>query len=254
MQVSNFPWHIREFFIAYQSSVPCAGAHHIQSSHWRDDFNYFLPPLTRPFFSAANRREMISEIHGGNRRSDDSLLFFEETISGGVAKETIDFIITPENNTTSDGGVKAQKRQIDGTRRYIAAGSIIAYAGQNYAALDGWSPTDEDTSGCQSSYLSLPDGWSIAQNNANSISVIASYPWGTDLMVLADGSQFYTRNSRYSGMAGQSRTWYCCSDGATALGQSTDSYGNAQYRVNACARRILIINSCQPGTFIQGAD
>jgi hypothetical protein len=207
--------------------------HHVLSSFWRE---CFLPPLTRMFFSAANRREV------------------EETISGSVGNETIDFIISLENNTTSDGVAKAQKRQIDTARRYIPAGSIIPYAGQNYAALDGWSPTDEDTSGCQSSYLSLPDGWSIAHNNANSISVIASYPWGTDLMVLADGSQFYTRNSRYSGMAGQPRTWYCCSDGPTPLGQSTDSYGNAQYKVTSCARRILIINSCQPGNFIQGAD
>ena len=32
-------------------------------------------------------------------------------------------------------------------------------------------------------------------------------------------------------------TWYCCSDGATALGTAPDG---ALYKVNACTRRILL--------------
>ena len=136
---------------------------------------------------------------------------------------------------------------------YISAESTITYNGQSYAALDGWSPSDSLTEGCQSSPLNLPSGWSIAQNNAASIAVIAMYPWGTDLMVLADGSQFYTVNSRYSGQAGQPKTWYCCAQGPTPLLQTTDQYGNAQYEVTACARRILIA-ACPAGSFVQGRE
>ena len=138
-------------------------------------------------------------------------------------------------------------------RSYISDDATITYNSQKYAALDGWSPTDYSTQGCQSTPLNLPSGWSIAQNNDASIAVIGLYPWGTDLMVLGDGSQFYTQNSRYSGMAGQPRQWYCCDQGPTPLQKSTGLDGNAQYAVTACARRILIIKACTAGAFIQGS-
>ena len=162
-------------------------------------------------------------------------------------------LISVKNNTTSRDYIKILKLNLERKRSIIDADAIITYNGKKYAALDGWSPTDYSSQGCQSTPLSLPSGWSIAQNNAASIAVIAMYPWGTDLMVLADGSQYYTDNDRFSGMAGQSRPWYCCYDGPTPLQQSADLYGNAQYAVNACERRILIINTCAPGAFIQGS-
>jgi hypothetical protein len=112
----------------------------------------------------------------------------------------------------------------------------VAYNGYDYAALDGWSPFDSSNEGCQSSFLPLPVGWSIAPNSADSIAVIAGYGWGTDLMVLTDGSQYYTLNNRFAGHAGQ---WQCCAEGLTALGQQING-GVTVYAVNACARRILI--------------
>ena len=130
--------------------------------------------------------------------------------------------------------------------------NTISYNGKYYAALDGWSPTDSDTQGCQSQYLPLPSGWSIAPDNADSLSVISRYPWGTDLMVLSNGAQYYTYNSRYSGQAGQSRPWYCCSDGPTPLGQQTSYNGEVLYAVTSCARRILIYQTtigCGAGTY-----
>ena len=117
--------------------------------------------------------------------------------------------------------------------------------------MDGWSPTDSATQGCQSNYLPLPYGWSIAQDNADSISVISTYAWGTDLMVLSDGAQYYTS---FAGQAGQSRQWCStCGNGPSPLGQQAGDNGNVLYAVTACARRVLVIqttNYCGAGSYL----
>ncbi len=200
-----------------------------------------LACLTLYFVGAVFRRANLPELQTLKRRSDDARVLLLNS-SLATASDNVTF----GRNTSSPNWSMNGKKQHSGTKRSyvpVNAESMVSYNGQYYAALDGWIPTDYYTQGCQWSPLSLPSGWSIAINNADSIAVIASYPWGTDLMVLADGSQFYTQNDRYSGMAGKPRQWYCCSDGLTPLGESIDAYGNPQYEVTSCARRILITNS-----------
>ncbi len=183
----------------------------------------------------------VNDVKNNNNSSKSGRGLFQRNIS---AAET--------RNIELHKGTNRTKSYVGRTRSYIGADATITYNGQSYAALDGWSPSDSSTQGCQSTPLNLPSGWSIAQNNAVSIAVIAMYPWGTDLMVLVDGSQFYTDNDRYIGMAGQPRQWLCCDQGPTPLRQTTDQNGNAQYEVTACARRILIIRACTAGSFVQG--
>jgi hypothetical protein len=45
----------------------------------------------------------------------------------------------------------------------------------------------------------------------------------------------YGAHPDFAGMAGQARYWFCCWDGQTALGELETGY-----RVNSCARRILL--------------
>ena len=105
-----------------------------------------------------------------------------------------------------------------------------------FATLDATSK-DSGAVGCQDIYLPLPAGWQIAPQDPDAIAVTAAHPWGTHLLVYADGGQRYTLNDDYSSAQGKPTTWYCCSDGPTALGTSSDG---TQYKVNACSRRILL--------------
>ena len=123
----------------------------------------------------------------------------------------------------------------------------MTFEGNQYAALDGTSP-DSTSVGCQDYYLGLPVGWVIAPNTRASIQVTAMHPWGTYEMVLSDGSEYYTTGYYDGSMAGQPREWLCCSDGLTALGQNGD-----QYKVNACARRILIMKGSEMAAEVRGA-
>ncbi len=104
-----------------------------------------------------------------------------------------------------------------------------------YATLDATSK-DSPAVGCQDNYLPLPAGWEISPQDSDAIAVTAAHPWGTHLLVYSDGGQRYTLNEDYSS-PGQAREWYCCGDGRTALGTSSDG---TQYKANACARRILL--------------
>jgi hypothetical protein len=111
----------------------------------------------------------------------------------------------------------------------------VTYQGYSYAALDVAATPDSTATYCHDTYLTLPAGWSIAPDNAASISVISSYTWGTHLMVLSNGAQYYTSHPDYQSQAGQARTWIPSADMPTALGTS-----GSRYKVNECARRILL--------------
>ena len=146
--------------------------------------------------------------------------------------------ITIHDTSTKESNEKDSRPNLN--HRIFDSTQAVSYNSILYAALDGWDPQDTKTKGCQPDYLPLPSGWIIAPNDEDSIAVTAMYAWGTDLLVFADGSQYYTLNVRYPGYAGQPRTWICCADGLTALGSSMID-GLAVYKVNSCARRILIV-------------
>ena len=120
--------------------------------------------------------------------------------------------------------------------------SSLVYNGFRYATLDAANKDSTETA-CQDVFLTLPAGWQVAPHDDSSIAVTAAYPWGTHLLVYADGGQRYTAHTAYYSQRGETREWYCCSQGETALGTSSSG---AQYKVNACARRILIqaVDAC----------
>jgi hypothetical protein len=104
--------------------------------------------------------------------------------------------------------------------------STITYSNRVFAALDGTLPSST-RSGCQSSYLSLPQGWMLAANDATGIGAIRAFPWGTDVMVLGDGTGFKT--ALYPPAAGQ--LW-----GSSNLLQDV----SGRYKPSTCSLRILI--------------
>jgi hypothetical protein len=113
--------------------------------------------------------------------------------------------------------------------------SSVVHNGDFYATLDAGDPEHSAGAVCQDFFLDLPAGWIVAPHDESSIAVTAAYPWGTHILVYADGGQRYTNHPDYQSQAGQSRPWYVGSDGDTALGTQGNSY-----KANACARRILL--------------
>ena len=132
-----------------------------------------------------------------------------------------------------------------GPSRHCA--NSVVHQGVRYATLDA-TVKESSAVGCQDDFLALPDGWEIAPQDESAIAVTAAWPWGTHLLVYSDGGQRYTNNEDYDSPGG-TRTWYCCSDGETALGTSSDG---TRYKVNACARRILL--RALEGTCTEGDD
>ena len=100
----------------------------------------------------------------------------------------------------------------------------VLYSGVWFAALDGTAPSTY-SSGCQYSYVQLPSGWVVADDNSVSRSAIAAYRWGTDVMVVANGYAYGTSNY-YTGRLYSTSQLY--SDGAGG------------YRPANCNLRILI--------------
>jgi hypothetical protein len=105
----------------------------------------------------------------------------------------------------------------------------VTYKGSSYAALDLVQNPDTDSrysSHCQSYYLPLPAGWSIAPDDQDSIRVISSFPWGTSVMHVQGSS--YWANSLSWGNYGQRYCNWCLDASGTS------------FRVNSCNLRILL--------------
>ncbi len=83
---------------------------------------------------------------------------------------------------------KFKETELESSLVHTLINSAVSYKGKYYTTLDSWDSSDTKTEGCQKDYLALSTTWSIAPRNADSISVIGKYAWGTDLLVLSDGS------------------------------------------------------------------
>ena len=162
---------------------------------------------------------------------------------------SLDDNVTANPTVSQVRGTKTSKEtELESSRAatLINYNNFVTYKGKKYATLDFVVP-NEWISGCQQGYLPLPSGWSIAPRNPDSIYVLGFYLWGADLLVLSDGSQYYTLLWTQPLQAGTPRRWICCSQGATALGTARlgGKFQGIQvgFRVNACNRRILIVNT-----------
>ncbi len=70
--------------------------------------------------------------------------------------------------------------------------NVVTYNGYYYSTLGDTDIYYELLFNCQSSYLSLPAGWSIAPENADSIAIIAKYPWSNTWLMVASGQCYGT--------------------------------------------------------------
>ena len=108
--------------------------------------------------------------------------------------------------------------------------STVTYHGKMYASLGGGDVNGRQNK-CQSDrYFSLPNGWEIAPDDADSRAVTADYPWDTHVNVMSNGCSYGTAS--YT----KGELWNC-----GMLGRN----GNA-YSVNSCSLMILIIKSDNP--------
>ena len=117
----------------------------------------------------------------------------------------------------------------------VSARPYVPYDGNAYATLDGASPTDSSNEGCQSSYMALPEGWQLAPTDATVVeNVIAPYYWGTNLLTMANGAAYFTKNADRFGNVMPGDRWL-------AWGQlDTQRSSESLYRVAQCNYRILI--------------
>eukprot|EP00486_Rosalina_sp_Unknown_P008270 CAMPEP_0201593572 /NCGR_PEP_ID=MMETSP0190_2-20130828/191139_1 /ASSEMBLY_ACC=CAM_ASM_000263 /TAXON_ID=37353 /ORGANISM="Rosalina sp." /LENGTH=588 /DNA_ID=CAMNT_0048052819 /DNA_START=83 /DNA_END=1849 /DNA_ORIENTATION=+ len=104
----------------------------------------------------------------------------------------------------------------------------VSWLDNCYARLDGVDPNDIND-GCQTNYLSVPSGWSIATASEEVFDVVNAYPWGTHVMV------FYP-NGGVCGSAGTSN-WNANSRGS--CNWALESSGNT-FKPNGCTIAVLI--------------
>ena len=115
----------------------------------------------------------------------------------------------------------------------------MIYKGNIYSTLAD-VPVDLNDNTCQQSgspyngpgYLSLPFGWAIAENNAESIYVTAAHYWSTNFLAFSDGNMHYT-------LWGGSNAGFCYGNGGLSKSGST-------YSVNYCSTQILITRKLLP--------
>ena len=105
----------------------------------------------------------------------------------------------------------------------------VVYRGKRYRTL-GKTRHSLSGSKCQRSYRRMPNGWSVAVNDAAS-RYVATWQWQTAEIVLADGSAWNHYQTRFK--------WTPSKRKPHALGRN----GN-KYRVNACWRQVLISQPC----------
>ena len=75
---------------------------------------------------------------------------------------------------------------------------MVVYNNNTYKTLSDWDKNDYNVT-CQNSgysgqrsYIDLPNGWSIAPDNQDSIRVIKSKPWKTHVLVVSNGNGYWT--------------------------------------------------------------
>ena len=76
--------------------------------------------------------------------------------------------------------------------------NMVVYNNNTYKTLADWDKNDYNVT-CQNSgysgqrsYIDLPNGWSIAPDNQDSIRVIKSKPWKTHVLVVSNGNGYWT--------------------------------------------------------------
>eukprot|EP00929_Paragymnodinium_shiwhaense_P037844 TRINITY_DN20084_c1_g3_i1.p1 TRINITY_DN20084_c1_g3~~TRINITY_DN20084_c1_g3_i1.p1 ORF type:complete len:297 (+),score=42.54 TRINITY_DN20084_c1_g3_i1:334-1224(+) len=75
----------------------------------------------------------------------------------------------------------------------------VRYKGRMYSTLDSTAPSTTVV-GTQSDAIKMPHGWELAKVDAEIISnVIAKYPWGAPVLIVAGGDGYYTGSEPCAG-------------------------------------------------------
>ena len=125
-----------------------------------------------------------------------------------------------------------EKREREERERNERERNMVVYNGNTYKTLADWDKNDSNAT-CQNSgyggqnYIELPNGWSIAPDNQDSIQVIKSKAWRTHVLVVSNGNSYGT--AIYS----QGSFW-----NANMLRQSGNSY-----MPGSCHLGILLIKN-----------
>jgi hypothetical protein len=69
--------------------------------------------------------------------------------------------------------------------------------GLAYRVLDGTLPGDRSPH-CQTSYIQLPRGWSVAPPDGNTRAVITAHGWGTHVMAMSNGCGMHVGGGLYN--------------------------------------------------------
>jgi len=109
--------------------------------------------------------------------------------------------------------------------------TVLFYNGTLYRSLSENWEYNSSSYICQTEYMQLPNGWSIAPNNDDSKYVISNYRWSTAVMVLSDGSSYYTN------------IWGDRQIRLYSNGMLLNSYNT--YRPNVCNGGILLVKNKQ---------
>lgn len=108
--------------------------------------------------------------------------------------------------------------------------TVLSYNGNLYRALsENWA-YDSKSMSCQTDFLNIPDGWTIAPNNDDSKYVISNYTWTTAVMVVRDGMAYWTN------LRGDKQLRFYNS------GMLSNTF-NMKYKPNVCNGGILLVKS-----------
>ena len=130
-----------------------------------------------------------------------SQLLFQGLLLVGIAQTISSAGLgnSPES-CDSDGSSYLQKARQQGVLNFMvhqgmdqsSITNIVYRNGYAFATLDNTDPSDSITAGCQTVFLSVPSGWEIAPDDSDSVAVTAEFPWGTAVLVYANGRAVYT--------------------------------------------------------------
>lgn len=110
--------------------------------------------------------------------------------------------------------------------------NTVIYKGYLYTTIED-IPVDGTQNTCQSGYLSLPTGWTIADESTNSIAVTAAHYWSTNGLVFSNGKVYRTLMG--PSCCSQTAGAYCCSGYLLQSGST--------YSVTSCSVQILITSN-----------
>ena len=136
----------------------------------------------------------------------------------------------------------------------------VVYKGAAYRTLDGADPADTDYhdqvgcqctggaegTGCYTNWLAVPEGWSLAPHDDDSVAAVVAHDWCTSCLALADGSAWGT-DARWenAGTSWGSHELATCKAGRATTGEgvvvgSCPAAPGPAYTVAHCPCRVLL--------------